>query len=63
MSTIHHNKIVRDKIPEIIRASGKTCHTVTLDDEAYACRLREKLHHRMYFNRGFAGLSQAERIV
>ena len=27
MSTIHHNKLVRDRIPEIIEGSGKTCAT------------------------------------
>lgn len=43
MAIHEHYKLVRDKIPEIIRASGKTCHTVTLDDEDYARRLREKL--------------------
>ena len=30
-----YNKLVRDRIPEIIEASGKTCLTATLSDEAY----------------------------
>ena len=35
MSTITHNKLVRDRIPEIIEASGKTCVTKILSDEEY----------------------------
>ncbi|MBP3700516.1 MAG: nucleoside triphosphate pyrophosphohydrolase [Lachnospiraceae bacterium] len=30
-----HNKLVRDRIPEIIEASGKTCVTKILSDEEY----------------------------
>ena len=43
MAVHTHNKLVRDRIPDIIRQSGKTCHTVILDDEAYARCLRDKL--------------------
>ena len=31
-----YNKLVRDRIPEIIEASGKSCVTEILSDEAYA---------------------------
>lgn len=30
-----YNKLVRDRIPEIIEASGNTCITETLSDEEY----------------------------
>ena len=32
---IKYDKLVRDRIPEIITAAGKTCVTETLSDEAY----------------------------
>ena len=30
-----YNKLVRDRIPQIIEASGKICTTEILSDEAY----------------------------
>ena len=38
-----YDKLVRDKIPEIIEASGKTYHAYVMEDEEYARRLGEKL--------------------
>ena len=43
MSTIHHNKLVRDRIPEIIEGSGKTCVTRILPQEEYLAALDTKL--------------------
>ena len=43
MSTIHHNKLVRDRIPEIIEGSGKTCVTRILPQEEYLAALDAKL--------------------
>lgn len=43
MSTIQYNKLVRDRIPEIIEASGKTCTYETLPDEQYLELLNKKL--------------------
>ena len=43
MSTIHHNKLVRDRIPEIIKGSGKTCVTRLLPQEEYLAALDAKL--------------------
>ena len=37
------NKLVRDKIPEIIIKNGDTPETQILDDETYLKRLNEKL--------------------
>lgn len=38
-----HNKLVRDKIPEIIRTSGNQCETTTLSNLDYIEALRNKL--------------------
>ena len=38
-----HNKLVRDKIPEIIRNSGNHCGISTLNDAEYIKALRQKL--------------------
>jgi len=42
-----HNKLVRDKIPEIIEASGKTCITEVLSKDAYMQALDEKLSEEL----------------
>ena len=42
-----YNKLVRDKIPEIIRSCGKTCITATLSDEDYLRMLDEKLDEEL----------------
>ena len=38
-----YHKLVRDRIPEIIESTGKTCRTEVLDDRAYLALLDEKL--------------------
>lgn len=38
-----YNKLVRDRIPEIIENAGKSCRVRTLDTEEFVVRLREKL--------------------
>ena len=42
-----YNKLVRDKIPEIITASGKTCETEILSDEEYLHMLDKKLDEEL----------------
>ena len=42
-----HNKLVRDRIPEIIEASGRTCVSVTLPDDAYIRALDAKLNEEL----------------
>ena len=44
---IIYNKLVRDKIPEIIEASGKTCQTEILSDEEYLQMLDKKLDEEL----------------
>lgn len=43
MSTIHYNKLIRDKIPEIIEKSGKKPVVEELDGQAYKKHLDIKL--------------------
>ncbi|KAF5055278.1 hypothetical protein DSECCO2_379340 [anaerobic digester metagenome] len=47
MKTTPHNKLVRDRIPEIIEASGKSCTTEILSDEAYLKMLDKKLDEEL----------------
>lgn len=42
-----HNKLVRDKIPEIIKESGKTCATRILSNEEYIEALETKLNEEV----------------
>ncbi|MBZ0276157.1 MAG: nucleoside triphosphate pyrophosphohydrolase [Anaerolineae bacterium] len=39
----HYNKLVRDRIPEIIAAEGRQCGTEILDESAYRQALLTKL--------------------
>ena len=43
MKTIVYNKLVRDRIPEIIKASGKNCSSEVLSDSDYRQMLDAKL--------------------
>jgi predicted house-cleaning noncanonical NTP pyrophosphatase (MazG superfamily) len=38
-----YHKLVRDRIPEIIRANDSTCEIEVMDEEAYQQALRQKL--------------------
>lgn len=43
MTRMAHGKLVRDRIPEIIRGSGRACATATLSDAEYRQALLVKL--------------------
>ena len=43
MSKTYYNKLVRDRIPGIIKSQDKTCEIEILDDEAYLRALEAKL--------------------
>lgn len=47
MSVKKYNKLVRDRIPEIIEASGKNCVTEILSDEAYLRMIDAKLDEEL----------------
>ena len=44
---IVYNKLVRDRIPEIIEKSGKSCVTRTLEDDEYIKMLDTKLDEEL----------------
>lgn len=45
--TIQYHKLVRDRIPEIIEASGNSCTTEILSDVAYLEMLDRKLDEEL----------------
>ena len=44
---IQYNKLVRDRIPEIIESSGKSCTTEILSAEDYLCMIDAKLDEEL----------------
>ena len=42
-----YNKLVRDKIPEIIEADGKICKTRVLSNDEYIVALEDKLNEEV----------------
>ena len=44
---IQYNKLVRDRIPEIIESSGKSCTTEILSDEDYLRMIDAKLDEEL----------------
>jgi len=47
MPTVRYNKLVRDRIPEIIERSGKTCTVAELDLPDYLNMLDAKLNEEL----------------
>ena len=47
MGVITYNKLVRDKIPEIIESDGKTCKTELLSDAEYIKMIDAKLDEEL----------------
>ena len=47
MAVITYNKLVRDRIPEIIETDGKTCVTEILSDEKYLEMLDARLNKEL----------------
>ena len=47
MEVITYNKLVRDRIPEIIEKDGKTCETEVLSDDDYLVMLDAKLDEEL----------------
>lgn len=44
---IKYNKLIRDKIPDIIESSGKSCETEVLSDDFYLKMLDAKLDEEL----------------
>lgn len=42
-----YNKLVRDRIPEIIEKDQKTCHTIVLDAQRFEIELKRKLEEEL----------------
>jgi len=42
-----HDKLVRDRIPEIIEKDGKTCEVEVLSDDSYLRALQKKLREEL----------------
>ena len=47
MSVKYYNKLVRDRIPEIIESSGRTCVTEVLSNEDYLLMIDAKLDEEL----------------
>jgi predicted house-cleaning noncanonical NTP pyrophosphatase (MazG superfamily) len=47
MTVKKYNKLVRDKIPDIIAAQGKTCKVYVATNEVYQQRLKDKLQEEI----------------
>lgn len=43
-----YNKLVRDRIPEIIESNNEVCHTRILTEEEYLIELNKKLQEEMF---------------
>lgn len=43
MKKIIYNKLVRDNIPDIIKSHGKKANVITLNDDIYFIKLKDKL--------------------
>jgi predicted house-cleaning noncanonical NTP pyrophosphatase (MazG superfamily) len=55
-----YNKLVRDKIPQIIDSKGKVFSTKTLNDEDYIKYLKEKAYEEL--DEYFVALTDAEAV-
>ena len=47
MKSIKYDKLVRDRIPEIIEKSGKSCEILVLDEQDYLQMLDKKLDEEL----------------
>jgi predicted house-cleaning noncanonical NTP pyrophosphatase (MazG superfamily) len=58
-----YDKLVRDRIPEIIEAEGKRCDVRVLDDGDYAKRLDDKLDEELREYRQSGDLTELMDLV
>ena len=60
---IVYNKLVRDRIPEIIAESGKQCSVKVLDDETYLACLHQKLGEELQEHLASQGVEELADLV
>ena len=58
-----YDKLVRDRIPEIIEASGKRCVCSTLSDEEYLTKLDEKLNEELAEYQGSKSMEELADLL
>ena len=63
MMTKVYQKLVRDRIPEIIEADGKTCVTETLSDSRYLEMLDAKLAEELAEYQGSKSLEELADLL
>ena len=63
MKTKVYQKLVRDRIPEIIEADGKTCVTKTLSDSRYLEMLDAKLAEELAEYQGSKSLEELADLL
>ena len=63
MKTKVYQKLVRDRIPEIIEADGKTCVTETLSDSRYLEMLDAKLAEELAEYQGSKSLEELADLL
>ncbi len=66
MAVKSYDKLVRDKIPEIIEASGKKCVTSVLSEEEYLKKIDEKLAEELeeyYKDRNLEELADLVEVI
>ena len=60
---ITYNKLVRDRIPAVLKAAGKQCETRTLNHDEYAAALDEKLGEELQEYKQSSSIGELADIV
>ena len=60
---IVYQKLIRDRIPEIIEATGKTCSVRVLDEAEFVAKLAEKLGEEVLEYRVSREISELADVV
>ena len=63
---VEYNKLIRDRIPEIIKESGKACEVETLSETEYEKHLNQKLGEELeeyLFSQEVEELADLEEVL